>query len=77
MPGKIKKIWADLSEIISTSLQTPNSFCRTQAMHICLHCIGSVFASFAKRYGPSVNSFGPRPSIALVFSCKQNISDVI
>jgi hypothetical protein len=40
---------------------------------ICLHCIGSVFASFAKRYGPSVNSFGPRPSIALVFSCINKI----
>ena len=35
----------------------------------CLHCIGSVFASFAKRYGSSVNSFRPRHSIAFVFSC--------
>jgi hypothetical protein len=36
-------------------------------LRLCLHCIGSVFVSFAKSYGPSVNSFRPRPSMLSYF----------
>ena len=42
-------------------------FCIREFLRLCLHCIGSVFVSFAKCYGPSVNSFRPRPSMPSYF----------